>query len=778
MHALTASAPSISGFRDVTTRVAHRRSRIAVIAAVSLLYAAALVLNATALLQPPQLSLRLSNSSADQVRVAWILPGGYLWNQGVRPGQQILRLNGVPVHGQKGAWQGTSLAVRIGTGVIRITSAPLRRGRTTWPLAALSPWFLLLGTLVLLRATPRSAGKGAYALFASAAFALALAGASDGENLLGTAAESVVIPLFAFAFARFFLLFPVPRRPGRWMCLLVLPALATAALGLAELIWPSLYAPVSLLQLGVLLAYLLAGIALLVRGFLDTRDPDLRHGMAVLGGATVISILPFCTLSLAPQLLGHQSILPPEEAIVALAVLPAGFSYAVLRHNILRAPLIQRWLVQAVLWGVLGGTFGAALYALYSLAGSRFLPVGPGLLLASILVVIAGLSLRWLHDRLVLILDRAFFKDAYDYRGSLHQLSQELSLASDLDAVCASLLDRLRRLMNLDFAVLLIQDESGVRLRGASGRLPLSPPAAFVTASDANDKPRLVSLTDNEPPSLLVPLRVQDTLVGHLCLGAKASGEPFRPADRDLLDTLGGHVATLVRNAQLMDDLRQHVQTLDVLNDRLESAQEAERARLAAELHDEPLQTALQLRRLCVPADAPDDPAGAGSAANLSRAIVDQLRAVCSAMRPPVLDDLGLVAALEALASHDSASDNVSITLDADGELRPTNLTPELELTLYRAAQEALNNCRRHAAATDIRVSLERLGDTVHLCVADNGSGFAVPARLDSLAAEGHLGLAGLERRVARAGGRLIVTSREGEGATVQVSVPAVGGDT
>lgn len=316
-----------------------------------------------------------------------------------------------------------------------------------------------------------------------------------------------------------------------------------------------------------------------------------------------------------------------------------------------------------------------------------------------------------------------------------------------------SLLDRLCRLMNLDFAALLVQDESGVKLRGASGRLcPLPLLAPFVTASKGNDKPRLVSLTVDERPSFLVPLRVQDTLVGHLCLGAKASGEPFRSADRDLLDTLGGHLATLVRNAQLMNDLQQHVQALDVLNDRLEDAQEAERVRLAAELHDEPLQTALQLHRLCMSSGDRDGAGDAGSAASLTRALVDQLRAVCTAMRPPALDDLGLVAALEVLVSEVSARDELSITLDADGEFLPVYLPPELELTLYRATHEAINNCRRHAAATDIRVSLERLGDSVQLCVVDNGAGFTVPARLDSLAPEGHLSLAGLERRVARAG--------------------------
>lgn len=143
-------------------------------------------------------------------------------------------------------------------------------------------------------------------------------------------------------------------------------------------------------------------------------------------------------------------------------------------------------------------------------------------------------------------------------------------------------------------------------------------------------------------------------------------------------------------------------------------------------------------------------------------------------MRPPVLDDLGLIAALELLVSDAADHDELSITLDAEGEFLPVALPPELELTLYRAAQEALTNCRRHTSATDIRISLGSLGDIVQLQITDNGGGFAVPHRLDSLAAEGHLGLTGLEHRVTRAGGRLIVRSEQGEGTTVEVSVPCV----
>src|SRR5438105_1798930 len=130
---------------------------------------------------------------------------------------------------------------------------------------------------------------------------------------------------------------------------------------------------------------------------------------------------------------------------------------------------------------------------------------------------------------------------------------------------------------------------------------------------------------------------------------------PCRAADRALLATLSGHLAAVVRNVQLVDDLHAKVELLeaqkaelDTLNERLQRAHEEERAHLAADLHDEPLQTALRLQRLLM-IDSRHAAATPQQVA-LSDALVDQLRTICTAVRPAALDDLGLTAALEVLA--------------------------------------------------------------------------------------------------------------------------------
>ncbi|MGI8825531.1 MAG: hypothetical protein ACR2JC_07790, partial [Chloroflexota bacterium] len=122
---------------------------------------------------------------------------------------------------------------------MRVNAAALRRGHDTWPLLVLSPWFLLFGTLVAFRAPRASVGAATYSLFGSAAFALALAPGADDDNTIMAAAEIVAVLAFAYAFARFFLTFPVPRMTRGRSQLLAAPPTATATLGLAVFLVPS-----------------------------------------------------------------------------------------------------------------------------------------------------------------------------------------------------------------------------------------------------------------------------------------------------------------------------------------------------------------------------------------------------------------------------------------------------------------------------------------------------------------------------------------------------------
>lgn len=193
---------------------------------------------------------------------------------------------------------------------------------------------------------------------------------------------------------------------------------------------------------------------------------------------------------------------------------------------------------------------------------------------------------------------------------------------------------------------------------------------------------------------------------------------------------------------------------------RASAAQEEERRRLAAELHDEIGQSltalALQLNRLAErsPGDLRAPVAGARDTA---LQLVDDVRAVARQLRPEALDELGLVAALTNLIERLSARTGLVIDRRLDCDLPP--LGADAELVLYRVAQESLTNVIRHAQASRAEVTLEKVGDGVLLAVCDDGRGIEPePA--------GQGGLRFMRERAVMVGGDLEIAARGNGGGT------------
>jgi two-component system, NarL family, sensor histidine kinase UhpB len=195
-------------------------------------------------------------------------------------------------------------------------------------------------------------------------------------------------------------------------------------------------------------------------------------------------------------------------------------------------------------------------------------------------------------------------------------------------------------------------------------------------------------------------------------------------------------------------------------------AQEQERARVARDLHDEVNQslTGLLLRLEAVREAAPPElePELARTRA-LANQAMRELLSLARQLRPTALDDLGLVAAIAGQVDR-IAQDEVEATLGEEGDF--SSLDDDVQLVVYRVAQEALSNAARHSGAKQIAVALRRSEDGVELEVADDGRGFAFEQ------SEGGLGIAGMRERALLVGGELTIESRPGHGTTVRLSAP------
>jgi two-component system, NarL family, sensor histidine kinase UhpB len=198
------------------------------------------------------------------------------------------------------------------------------------------------------------------------------------------------------------------------------------------------------------------------------------------------------------------------------------------------------------------------------------------------------------------------------------------------------------------------------------------------------------------------------------------------------------------------------------------SAQEAERLRVARELHDEIGQTltaiAIEAERNAEMDDARDADSWKRAAA-LAQQSVEDLRRIARRLRPEALDDLGLINAFIALCNRISEHGEIEIRRRLPDRL-PAH-PPEVDLVVYRVAQEALTNVIRHAGATYAEVSLERDGNCLRLTVRDDGRGMRVNG-----AGTGRNGLAGMRERALLVGGALTLESEPGKGTLVTLEVP------
>ncbi len=202
-------------------------------------------------------------------------------------------------------------------------------------------------------------------------------------------------------------------------------------------------------------------------------------------------------------------------------------------------------------------------------------------------------------------------------------------------------------------------------------------------------------------------------------------------------------------------------------------AEEDERARLARELHDEPLQLFLHLARTLERlAGTPEVPQAV--AERLSKARLQaldaagSLRTLARDLRPPALDQLGFVAALTSMLADVEEASGVRVELAVDW---PTErLDPDLELGAFRVAEEAVRNAVRHGAPERIDVEVRLDHQALHLAVHDDGRGFAPESAAGQ--AEGHLGILGMRERAYLLGGELRLRSAPGGGTTVEARLP------
>jgi signal transduction histidine kinase len=273
-----------------------------------------------------------------------------------------------------------------------------------------------------------------------------------------------------------------------------------------------------------------------------------------------------------------------------------------------------------------------------------------------------------------------------------------------------------------------------------------------------------------------VPLHSKDRVLGVMSLVGSAQDGAFSLGQDtlDLLNAVGQQVGMAIENAQLYAELRREEMLRRHLLERTMTAQEEERKRIALELHDQTGQILTSLiMTLGVLGEADSLSAVREHVADvreMAAQVLKEVHDLALELRPSVLDDLGLLAALRDL--HKAFRDRFRFPIDFQVlGLDARRLPAHIETALYRIVQEALTNVARHARAHGVSVLLECRRSAVKLIVEDDGVGFDVLAAQHAGSRE-RLGLYGMRERASLVGGQLTIESSPGMGTAVYVEIP------
>jgi signal transduction histidine kinase len=287
-------------------------------------------------------------------------------------------------------------------------------------------------------------------------------------------------------------------------------------------------------------------------------------------------------------------------------------------------------------------------------------------------------------------------------------------------------------------------------------------------------------------PSTVValPLATHGQQLGAIVFArAKAEAQPVSLPEMTLMAGIARQLGVSIQNTQLTRLAQERERTLADLLNQVVGAQEAERQRIARDLHDATAQSlsaiAMGLRGTAnsVYEQAPAAYAQLAAVQNFATEALGELRRIMADLRPPQLDDLGLAASLRwYVGAFQQRNPGIDTTLNVIGDA--VRLPASREMALFRVAQEALTNIAKHAHATRASVLVETKPERVVVTVQDNGRGFDTARVLGRRDGAANWGLLGMRERTLLLGGDYEIKSAPGQGTLVRVSVPVTREET
>ena len=415
-------------------------------------------------------------------------------------------------------------------------------------------------------------------------------------------------------------------------------------------------------------------------------------GAVLVGG--VLSSLPWM---LRPDDASTQelSIIMTDLTLMAIVI---ATGVAILRYRLWDIHILVN---RALVYGLLTALI-VVLYVVIVGALGTLLQTGASLPVSLVGTGVIAILFQPLRDRLQKGVNRLMYGERDDPYAVLGRLSERLEGVVASQRVLPTIVETVADALRLPYAAIALKDGEQVRLAAEYVRSPATEPR------NANEVE-------------ILPLVYQMDVIGQLILAPRAPGETFSQADRRLLETIARQSGVAAYNVRLTQDLQRS-------RERLVTTREEERRRLRRDLHDGlgPVLAAMSFKLDAMHNLADRDASAVQKmASELKRQMQDALadiRRIAYDLRPPALDELGLVGALKAHITAANQLQGLQITLEAPDN--PPPLPAAVEVAAYRIALEALNNVSRHAGAHHCSVRLSLPDD---LCLEILGDGRGLP---------------------------------------------------
>ncbi len=599
-------------------------------------------------------------------------------------------------------------------------------------------------------------GFALLAAFALVMFNLSYPGLSATTLALSYPALNLPVALISAlgltAFTLFFLLFPNGRLIPRWTALVIPLVIAQAisivappASPLSSTTWPE--------PLNALLAVAVYGTIIFSQVYRYRRAPTAIERQQTKWVAFAIITVTFCFVVAGAifTLVFPQASQPDNPAYLTslvyplfLLLIPLSVGFATLRYRLWDIDLVIR---RTVVYGLLTAFVVGVYVVIVGYLGALF-RTNANLLISLIATGVVAVLFQPLRGLLQRSVSRLLYGQRDEPYVVLAGLGQRLHTTLAPDEILPTIVTTLRETLKLSF----------VAIEARQG-------AAFVRAATAGEPPT------NEP--LRLPLKYQSEVVGALLIAPRGRDDALTSADLRLLDDLTQQIGAAVHTARLTSDLQALTQDLRRSREHLVTAREEERRRLRRDLHDGlgPMLSAIILKvglaRTLNRRDAEAADALLGQLEIEIESVIGDIRRLVYNLRPPALDELGLIGAIRefvARVSLEAASDDATLTLTVDAPEALPRLSAAVEVATYRIAQEAVTNVVRHAQARTCCVRL-RVNGALEIAVSDDGVGIGAAERAG-------VGLASMRERAEELKGALTIATAQPHGTRIIARLP------